>query len=68
VLKKFLPLAATLVMGSLAKQYASQPAARATSTGANDIFSMLTPVLDQNRDGSMVDDILKNVGRMLGGR
>jgi len=68
VLKKFLPLAATLVMGSLAKQYAGQPAARASAAGGNDIFSMLTPLVDQNRDGSMVDDILKNVGRMLGGR
>jgi hypothetical protein len=67
VLKKFLPLAATLVMGSLAKQYAGRPAAT-TAAGGTDIFSMLTPVLDQNRDGSMVDDILKGVGRMLGGR
>jgi hypothetical protein len=67
VLKKFLPLAATLVMGSLAKQYAGRPAST-TAAGGTDIVSMLTPVLDQNRDGSMVDDILKSVGRMLGGR
>jgi hypothetical protein len=31
-----------------------------------DIVSMLTPMLDQNRDGSVMDDILKNVGRMMG--
>jgi hypothetical protein len=29
---------------------------------------MLTPMLDANRDGSVVDDVLKNVGKILGGR
>ncbi len=66
VLKKLLPVAATLVMASLAKQQVGQP--RANAAGGTDLFSMLTPMLDQNRDGSMVDDILNNVGRMLGGR
>lgn len=65
VLKRLLPIAATLVMGSLAKQQFNQPTNRATAN--NDLFSMLTPMLDQNRDGSVVDDILKNVGRMMGG-
>ena len=50
VLKRFLPIAATLVMGSLAKQYSGQQTNRATAGG--DLFSMLTPMLDGNRDGS----------------
>jgi len=29
---------------------------------------MLTPLLDQNRDGSMVDDILGQAGKLFGGR
>jgi hypothetical protein len=68
VIKRLLPIAATLVMGSLAKQQFSQQANRAPATAAPgaDIFSMLTPMLDQNRDGSVVDDILKNVGRIVG--
>ena len=73
VLKQLLPIAATMVMGSLAKQYAgssampSQPAGMPTAAGG-DIFGMLTPLLDVNRDGSIVDDVLKNVGKILGGR
>ena len=66
VLKKLLPIAATLVMGSLAKQYSGQPATR--PAGGADLFSMLTPMLDQNRDGSVVDDVIGNIGKMFGGR
>ena len=66
VLKKLLPIVATLVMGSLAKQQFTQQPNRATASG--DLFGMLTPMLDQNRDGSMVDDILRNVGKFMGGR
>jgi len=66
VLRKLLPIAATLVMASLAKQQVGQTTT--TGAGGGDLFSMLTPMLDRNRDGSMVDDILTNVGRMLEGR
>jgi hypothetical protein len=67
VLKRLLPIAATLVMGSLVKQQFSQQANRAPSAAdaGGDIFSRLTPMLDQNRDGSVVDDIMKNVGRFM---
>ena len=65
VLKKLLPLAATMVMGSLAKQQGGPASGRAP--GGADLFGMLTPMLDQNRDGSMVDDILKHAGKMFGG-
>jgi hypothetical protein len=67
VLKRLLPIAATLVMGSLAKQYSGgQQANRATAGG--DLFSMLTPMLDGNRNGSVVDDILNHAGKIFGGR
>jgi hypothetical protein len=68
IIKRLLPIAATLVMGSLAKQqFTQQPGRAPSAAGAGgDILSMLTPMLDQNRDGSVVDDILKNVGRMMG--
>lgn len=66
ILKKLLPLAATLVMGSLAKQHLGQENNRVAGSG--DLFSMLTPMLDQNRDGSMIDDIFTQAGKMFGGR
>jgi hypothetical protein len=70
ILKKLLPLAATMVMGSLAKQSGAQVAAGNARAGLGDgagLFGMLTPLLDQNRDGSMLDDISRSVGKMFGG-
>ena len=69
VLKKLLPVAATLVMGSLAKQQLGSTAAQVGGTdGGGGIIGMLTPLLDQNRDGSMMDDILGHAGKLFGGR
>jgi hypothetical protein len=68
VLKKLLPVAATLVMGSLAKQQLGSTAAQVGGTDGGGIIGMLTPLLDQNRDGSMMDDILGHAGKLFGGR
>ena len=59
VLKKLLPLAATLVMGSLAKQGVAQGP-------AGGLLGMLAPFVDQNRDGSMLDDVLGQAGKLFG--
>lgn len=64
VLKQMLPVVATLVMGGLSKQSASVPAS-ALDSGAGGFLSSL---LDQNRDGSMADDVVGLLGRFLGGR
>lgn len=61
VLKRLLPIAATLVMGSLAKQRSGQRNAAA----GGDLLGMLTPVLDRDGDGSVVNDVLGAVGKML---
>jgi hypothetical protein len=70
VLKKMLPLAATLMMGAFAKQSASARAGGPSIGGAplaagGGIASMLTPLLDRNRDGSMVDDVTSMIGRFM---
>lgn len=50
VLKKMLPLAATLMMGALSKQSATASSAAAGLGGSGGgIVSMLTPLLDQDR-------------------
>jgi len=67
VLKKLLPLAATMVMGTLASQQSGR-ASVAPAGGGGDLLSMLTPMLDRDGDGSAVNDILGSVGKMLGGR
>jgi hypothetical protein len=66
VLKRMLPLVATLMMGAFSKQ--SGPGS-ATSAGpgasGGGILAMLTPLLDQNRDGSIVDDVTSMLGRFV---
>jgi hypothetical protein len=63
VLKKMLPVVAALVMGGLSKQTASVPASAPESTGG-----FLSSLLDQDRDGSVADDVVGMLGRFLGGR
>ncbi|MBK9169741.1 MAG: DUF937 domain-containing protein [Bryobacterales bacterium] len=63
ILKKMLPIAATMVMGALSRQTA--PARAAAPQGA---AGLLTQLLDQNRDGSIADDVMGMLGRFLGGR
>jgi hypothetical protein len=68
-LKRMLPLVAAMAMGGLSQQSrASGAAAGGASSSAAGLMAMLTPVLDQNRDGSVLDDILGLAGRFLGGR
>jgi hypothetical protein len=58
VLKRMLPLAATLMMGAFSKQSGNASSTTAALGGsAGGIGAMLTPFLDQNRDGSIIDDV-----------
>ncbi|MEZ5536300.1 MAG: DUF937 domain-containing protein [Thiolinea sp.] len=55
LIKKALPIVATMVMGSLGKQIfgGSSSAPAATQSGG-----LLTSLLDSDRDGSVIDDVL----------
>jgi hypothetical protein len=65
VLKQLLPIAAAMMMGSMARQQGQAPAQ--AGAGGSDLLSMLTP-MDQNRNGSVVDDVTGLLGRFLGSR
>jgi len=65
VLKRLLPLAATLMMGAFAKQAGTGVSTTAALGGAGDIAAMLTPFLDQNHDGSMIDDVTSMIGGFM---
>ena len=66
VLQRLLPLAATLMMGAFAKQARHSPAVRAGAGPAGGgIVDLLTPLLDQNRNGSIVDDVTSMIGRFM---
>jgi hypothetical protein len=60
-LKRMLPIVAALAMGGLSRQ----SNASAAGVQGGDLMSMLTPVLDQNRDGSMMDDLLGLASRFM---
>ena len=62
-LKRMLPLVAALAMGGLSRQSSASAGA---GTPGGDLMSMLTPVLDQNRDGSVMDDLLGLASRFMG--
>lgn len=78
VLKQMLPVLAALVMGALSKR---QSGAATTSgfslpgmgglTGqpsGGGLLDALAPMLDSNRDGSVVDDVMGMIGKFMGGR
>jgi hypothetical protein len=64
VLKQMLPVVATMVMGGLSRQTATA-AAVGQGTGSAGFLSSL---LDQNRNGSVADEVVGLLGRFLGGR
>jgi hypothetical protein len=75
VLKRMLPVLATIVMGALAKQQLGgasaqaglRPGAGGPARGGG-LLDVLAPMLDSNRDGSMVDDVIGMIGKFMGGR
>jgi hypothetical protein len=67
-LKRMLPLVAAMAMSGLSRQSTRPGISPDSSSGAAGLMAMLSPVLDQNRDGSIMDDVLGIAGRVLGGR
>ena len=54
------------MMGSFSKQSANAPALSAGLSGSGGgIAAMLTPLLDGNRDGSIVDDVTSRIGGFM---
>lgn len=70
LLKQMLPVVASLAMGALSKQNSQQNFSGVMQNqGQSGVMGLLSGFLDQNHDGSMVDDVLKGVaGRIFGGR
>jgi len=67
ILKKMLPVVATLAMGALSKQTQAPGFQSAMAGGQPDsLMSMLAPLLDADKDGSAADDIVGMLGNILG--
>ena len=66
VLKKMLPLVAAMAMGGLSKQAKSGALGSASQAGKGGLLDMLTPMLDSDKDGSVVDDVMGMLGKTFG--
>jgi hypothetical protein len=62
LLKQALPLVAAMMMGAMAKQGTGASMASAGAPGGG-LMAMLTPMLDSNGDGSIVDDVMGMIGK-----
>jgi hypothetical protein len=61
ILKQMLPLVATLTMEGLSQQ------SKVSAGSPSSLSGLLTPLLDRDRDGSIVDDVLGAAGKLFGG-
>jgi hypothetical protein len=68
ILEQMLPLVAAMAMGGLSRQVNTPGSRIQNPTAAGDsLMSIVSPMLDRNRDGSMIDDVLGSLGGLLGG-
>lgn len=70
ILKKMLPLVATMAMGALSKQTNTSGGALSALLGgggrsSNDNMGMLSSFLDADNDGSVIDDVMKMATKLL---
>lgn len=68
ILKKMLPIVATLAMGTIARKTKQGGAGQASTGAPGGLAGMLGSLLDRDKDGSMIDDLGGMIGGSLGGR
>lgn len=65
ILKKMLPMAATLVMGILSRQNAQAPQTAPGASSGSGLGGLLGQFLDADKDGSIADDVLGMASKMF---
>lgn len=67
LLKKMLPVVATMAMGALSQNTAQKGIQRSSAAAmpGGDLMSMLGPMLDADGDGSVADDLLGLAGKFF---
>ena len=68
ILKRMLPVVASLAMGALSKQSAASGYRTDAAAGQGGVLGMVGSLLDSNRDGSIADDVMGMLGKFMGGR
>jgi len=66
VLKKMLPVLASLAMAALSKQSAGPGFQQGAPGRQGGILDMIGPLLDSNRNGSIADDVFGMLGKLMG--
>ncbi len=65
ILKKMLPMVATLAMGALSRQSANAQNSNPGASASDGLTSILGSFLDADRDGSIADDVLGMASRFF---
>lgn len=65
VLKRMLPMVATLAMGTLERQSSSTPASGFGASSGGGLLGMLAATVDQGPKSSMLDDVIGVLGGLL---
>jgi hypothetical protein len=65
VMKQMLPLAAALMMSAFSQKAQGGAPMAAPAASGSGLADMLTPLLDRNRDGSMIDDVAGMISRYM---
>lgn len=65
MLKKMLPVIASMVMGAVSKQAGAQNMLGATPAAGAPSGNLLSQFLDSDKDGSVIDDVIGLAGRLL---
>jgi hypothetical protein len=66
VLKRMLPMVAALLMGGLSQRNMQSGSPLGTQAAGGGLIGMLGGLLDQNKDGSVLDDLTGMMGRKFG--
>ncbi len=65
LLKKMLPVVASMAMGALSKNTAQKGIRSASAAPGGDLMGLLGPMLDADGDGSVADDLLGLAGKFF---
>lgn len=66
ILKKMLPMLASIAMGAIAKQgFGAGNATQATADQGSGLGGLLSGFLDADKDGSILDDVIGMAGRFM---
>jgi hypothetical protein len=65
VLKRMLPLVASMVMGAISRRYAGTASPNQPNSMGTGFGGILSSMLDADKDGSVLDDVMGKLGKLM---